>query len=78
MKTLKQEAIKLELIEWVTGLDDDETVDYLKVVKDSKASLKDWWYYLTDEQMQGIERGLKDIVTGRITAHDVVKKKYAN
>lgn len=31
-----QEAIKLELIEWLTKLDDNETIAYLKIVKDAK------------------------------------------
>jgi len=71
-----QEAIKLELIEWLARLEDDETIDYLKVIKDSKVSDKDWWYGLTDEQKAGIERGLKDVDSGRVTPHDEVKLKY--
>ena len=35
------EAIKLELIQWLTNLEDDETLDYLKVVKDSNETQKD-------------------------------------
>jgi len=70
------EAIKLELIEWLTKLEDDETIDYLKVVKDSKVSHEDWWYELTDEQKAGIERGLKDVDSGRVTPHDAIKQKY--
>ena len=73
---MRHDSIKLELIEWLTGLDDDETIDYLKVVKDSKTSQKDWWVDLTDEQRQGIERGLRDIDAGKVTPHDVVKNKY--
>ncbi len=74
---MKHESIKLELIEWLIGLEDDDTLDYLKVVKDSKTSQKDWWEDLTYEQKQGIERGLKDVEAGRIMPHDAVKKKYA-
>jgi hypothetical protein len=70
------EAIKLELIEWLTKLEDDETIDYLKVVKDSKVSHEDWWYELSDEQKAGIDRGLKDIDSGKVTPHDEVKLKY--
>ena len=70
------EAIKLELIEWLTKLDDDETIDYLKLVKDSKVSHDDWWYDLTDEQKAGVERGLRDVDAGRLTPHKKVKLKY--
>jgi hypothetical protein len=71
-----QESIKLELIEWLTKLDDQETLQYLKVVKDSSLSNLDWWNDLTEEQIKGINRGLKDIDQGRIVSHEVVKSKY--
>ena len=70
------EAIKLELIEWLMKLDDDETLDYLKLVKESNASHNDWWDDLTEEQKSGIEEGLKDIEAGRVVPHDTVKQKY--
>lgn len=70
------EAIKLELIEWLAKLEDSETIDYLKIVKDSNVSHDDWWQDLTSEQKSGIERGLKDIDAGRVTHHDNVKLRY--
>lgn len=68
------EAIKLELIEWLTQLDDEDTIEYLKVVKDSKTD-GDWWEDLSPEQRTGIEKGLKDIDEGRVTTHEEVKKR---
>ena len=73
---MKQEAIKLELIEWLSKLEDEETINYLKIVKDSNVSNEDWWNDLTEEQISGIERGLKDADEGRVTSHEEVKKKY--
>ena len=70
------EAIKLELIEWLKKLEDDETIDYLKIVKDLNDSPNDWWHELTSEQKAGIERGLSDIDAGRVISHDTVKLKY--
>ena len=70
------EAIKLELIEWLTKLDDKDTIDYLKVVKDSSSEKKDWWHSLSEDQKLGIKKGLKDIEEGRIIDHEDVKKKY--
>jgi len=70
------ESVKLELIEWLMKLEDDETINYLKIVKDSSDSDHDWWDDLTNEQKQGIERGLRDIDNGRTIPHDQVKKRY--
>ena len=73
---MRYETLKLELIAWLTQLDDDETIQYLKIVKDSKAGNHDWWDDLTEEQKQSIERGLGDIEAGRIIPHNDIKLKY--
>lgn len=70
------DALKLELIEWLTQLDNSETIQYLKIVKDSREDGKDWWDDLTVEQKQGIQRGLEDVDNGRVISHDEVKRKY--
>jgi hypothetical protein len=70
------EAVKLELIEWLSKLEDQETIDYLKILKDSKTSDHDWSDTLTEEQKKGIERGLKDIDEGTVLSHDDLKKRY--
>jgi hypothetical protein len=70
------DAIKLELIQWLTKLDNKETIEYLKIVKDSQSVNNDWWDDLSDAQKQGIERGLDDIENGRTISHDAVKEKY--
>lgn len=70
------DAIKLELIQWLAKLEDSETLNYLKVVKDSSGSSSDWWQILSDEQKSGIEKGLRDVDAGNIHAHSNVKLKY--
>lgn len=37
-----QEPLKLELIEWLARLEDEDTINYLKIVKDSNDSQVDW------------------------------------
>jgi hypothetical protein len=69
-------ADKLELIEWLKNLDDNDIISYLKIVKNSKESDSDWWDDLTDDQKQAIQRGVDDIDKGRITPHNEVKRKY--
>ena len=73
---MRLEAIKLELIEWLAKLEDNETIKYLKIVKDSKNNKNDWWNDLTEEQKQGIQKGLKDIEEGRVFSHEEVSRKY--
>lgn len=73
---MTQEALKLELIEWLSKLDDHETIEYLKIVKDSKSGNQDWWDDLTEDQKHSIERGLRDIEHGRTIPHEEVKRKY--
>ena len=70
------DAIKLELIEWLTKLKDSETLEYLKIVKDSRDIDHDWWDDLTEEEKKGIKRGLKNIDEGKVTPHEEVVKKY--
>jgi hypothetical protein len=69
------DAVKLELIEWLTKLEDDNTIQFLKIIKDADSE-DDWWNELSDEQRQGIQRGLKDVENGRVIPHDEVRLKY--
>ena len=63
-------AIKTELIEWLTHLEDDATLNYLKIVKESSARQDDWWNLLSDQEKSGIYRGLSDVDAGRVAAHE--------
>jgi hypothetical protein len=40
---MAHEGLKLELIEWLTKLEDDEIIQYLEAVKDSKPDEHNWW-----------------------------------
>jgi hypothetical protein len=72
---MANDAIKLELIEWLTKLDNNDTIEYLKIIKDTDSS-DDWWNELSTEQRKGIDRGLKDIDDGRVVPHEEVRLKY--
>lgn len=67
---------KLELIEWLVKLNDISLIDYLDTLKDSELSGKDWWEDLSSEQIESINRGIKDIDEDRIHSHESVMKKY--
>ncbi len=70
------DAIKLELIEWLIQLEDEEIISYLKVVKESDNRHNDWWNDLTNEQKIGIERGLRDIDEEKTVPHDEIRQRY--
>ncbi len=73
---MSQEAIKLELINWLTRINDKDTLKFLKSVMDSKIGYGDWGAVLSQEQRAGIERGLNDLDNGRFVPHSDVKRKY--
>lgn len=73
---MKQEAIKIELIEWLQNLKDIDTLKFLKVLKDSSTKNQDWFHELSEEEKEGIERGLEDIKNGKTFSHEDVKAKY--
>ncbi|WP_339714136.1 hypothetical protein [Cyclobacterium amurskyense] len=41
------DALKLELIEWLTKIEDKETIENLKIEKDAKSENNDWWVELS-------------------------------
>ncbi len=62
---------KLELINWLTNLD-NETIEYLKIVKDSRNSTEDE----NPQIIAGLNRAANDIDNGRVVSHDEVSRKY--
>ncbi len=73
---MTNKAVKAELIEWLTKLDNSEILRFLKDFKDLMTLQEDSPEYLTDEQKAGIERGLKDIDEARVISHEHVKKHF--
>ena len=58
------QAMKLEVIEWITKLEDQRLLETLLSLKQSSKE-SDWWKDLTLEQVQSIERGISDHESGR-------------
>jgi hypothetical protein len=52
---MKQEALKIELIEWLQNLKDIDTLNFLKVLKDSSTKNQDWFHELSEKEKAGIE-----------------------
>jgi predicted transcriptional regulator len=67
---------KLNLIEWITKLNDSSIVEKLKNIKEEYTNTKDWWDELTNEEIASINKGLKDIEEGKVHSHENVRKRY--
>jgi len=72
---MKAQAIKRELIEWLTGLNDEKMLETLRLVKKSSES-RDWWHDLSTGQKLSIERGEKDHKKGKVLTSKQLWKKY--
>ena len=70
---MANERLKLDLIEWIIDLDDLETLNLIKVLKDST---EDRAEVLTEEQISAIERGLKDVGDGNVVSNKSIKRKH--
>lgn len=72
---MKTDALKLELIQWLSNIDDEGTLWSLLLLK--KASQTgDWADNLTSEQRKKIEAGLEDIRKGRVISRKKLWQKY--
>jgi len=69
-------AEKLDLIEWISRLNDNSIIDKLRQIKEDYSKSKDWWDTLKKEEIESINRGLKDFDEGRIHSHDTARKIY--
>lgn len=70
------QAEKLDLIEWIAKLNDVSIIKKLQDLKDRYSRSKDWWDSLEREEIESIERGLKDLTEGRIHSHETARKMY--
>ena len=70
------QAEKLDLIEWISRLKDNSIIEKLRQIKDDYSMSKDWVDSLNKEELESINRGLKDFEEGKIHTHDTARKAY--
>lgn len=66
---------KLELIQWISVVEDEDLIDKMLDVK--KHESHDWWDEISDAEKEAIRRGKEDIKAGRTVPHEEVRKIYA-
>ena len=57
---------KIDLIQWISGLNDSLVLEKLNAVKESVTA-----------ELQSIERGFEDFQQGRVVSHTQAQKRYA-
>ena len=68
------QTIKLELIQWLSTIED---MDVLKKIVDlKKQENSDWWDDITAKEKESIEYGLKDAEAKKLKSHSVVKNLF--
>jgi predicted transcriptional regulator len=67
---------KLSLIEWISRLSDSSIIEKLREIQNNYSKTEDWWHSLKKEELESINRGLKDIEEGRVHSHETVRKVY--
>jgi predicted transcriptional regulator len=67
---------KLDLIEWISRLNDSSIIDKLRIIKNDYSKSKEWWDALNKEEIDSINRGLKDFEEGRVHSHDSARNIY--
>lgn len=72
--SLKIQDAKLELIQWLTTLEDNAVIQKLMELK--KTESKDWWLDASEEEKKSIELGLADAKEGKVKPQSDAKKIY--
>ena len=67
---------KLDLIQWISDLNDTSVLNKLREIKNNYTQSKDWGTSLKEEELESINRGLKDLEEGRIHSHDTARDIY--
>lgn len=65
---------KLQLIEWIAGLNDSKTlIEFISLKKEKEL---DWIYEISDEERAEILEGLSQADKGELKPHNEVMEKY--
>jgi predicted transcriptional regulator len=67
---------KLDLIEWISKLNDISMIERLTQIKEDFSKSKDWWDALNKEEIESINKGLSDFEEGRVHEHATAREIY--
>ncbi|WP_407534121.1 hypothetical protein [Elizabethkingia miricola] len=65
---------KLELIQWLSTLEDQSIIEKLIALRKEEA--KDWWNSISDNEKNAIEKGIEDADSEKLETHSNARKLY--
>lgn len=68
------QATKLELIQWLSTLDNPKVLEQIMAIRDTSTS--DWWSDASAELKESIEQGISDADEGKVRPHTEARKLY--
>ena len=71
---LSFENKKIELIQWLSTLNDKSLIDKLMRLREKEKT--DWWNEISLAEKESIEKGIQDAQDGKLTSHSNVKNIY--
>ena len=72
--TVNVQSIKLELIQWLSTLENIAVIE--KLIDLKKQETSDWWSELSAQEKESVEYGLKDAKAKKLKSHSNAKKLY--
>jgi hypothetical protein len=73
MEIMNIETRKMNIISWVTHLNNEDILSEIERLKEAEL---DWWDLISDDEKSEIEQGLSDIENGSTKTHEKVMSKY--
>lgn len=65
---------KIELIQWITSLEDKVTIEKLLQFRNSET--KDWWETLPTGEKASVQKGIEDADDKKLNPHSSARKLY--
>jgi hypothetical protein len=65
---------KIELIQWLSTLEDTVIID--KLIRFRQQQTKDWWNAISDGENESIEKGIIDAEDKKLKPHSTARKLY--
>lgn len=67
---------KLNLIEWISKLEDASLINELMKIKEGHLNSEDWANSLKQEELESIKRGLTDFENKNVHSHETARRIY--